>query len=173
MKRVIITILAIALPLVAAGSLQADTEWYSGHYEIVDSDIYGEVRIFNDVTLDIFGGDISRLETYDTTVTDWYGGEMSHLWTYDDSMVNVYGGELFTLYSHEDSLINLCAYDVLITDTGGYWNLGRVTGKYFSDNSSFIINLWSEETASHINIIPEPSTLLLLGSGGLLLRRKR
>jgi len=172
MKTKLFTILAVVISMRVC-PVQADTVWTSGHHEIFDGDTYGEVRIYNDVILDIFGGYIGRLETYDITVTDWYDGEMSHLWTYDDSIINVYGGELFTLYSHEDSLINLYAYDVLITDTGGYWNLGQVTGKYFSDNSSFIINLWSEDTASHINIVPEPTTLILFGIGTLLLRKKQ
>jgi len=38
-------------------NLQADTVWESGHHEIFDGNIYSEIWMYNDCTLDIFGGD--------------------------------------------------------------------------------------------------------------------
>lgn len=172
LRKEIVTIL-VAVMLFVVCPVKADTVWTSGHYEIFNGDVYGEVEIYNDVTLDIFGGDIYRLAAYDTTFTNWYDGEMYMLWTYDDSIINIYGGELHTLWSMGNSLVNICAYDVTITDTGGYWDLGQVIGTYFSNDTDFVFNLWSQDTSSHINIVPEPTTLLLLSLGGLFLRRSK
>ena len=149
-------ILVISVILAGASLVQGDTEWTSGHHEIVDGDVYGEISIYNDVTLDISGGQIGRLETYDVTLTDLFGGEMSMLWTYYDSTVNLHGGTLGTLLSEENSLVNIYGYDVVITDTGGGWDRGQVTGTYFLYDTPFVIDLWSQDTGSHINVIPEP-----------------
>ena len=148
------------------------TTWTEGHHEIFDGDTYWEVYIFNDVTLDIFGGSIFRLDAADTTLTNWYGGEMDTLRPRDDSIVNIYGGGLDTLGASENSLVNLYAYDIVITHTGGFWDDGQVTGKYYSNDESFNFDLWGQDTYLHINIIPEPATLFLLSFGGLFLRRK-
>jgi len=146
------------------------TTWTEGHHEIFDGDTYWETYIHNDVTLDIFGGDIYRLDAYDTTLTNWYGGQMDTLRARDDSIINIYGGNLWTFAGTENSLANLYAYDVLITHTGGFWDDGQVFGKFCADDSSFSFDLWGDNSYLHINIVPEPTSLLLLSLGGLLLR---
>ena len=152
--------------------LQADTVWESGHHEIVDGDIYGEIWMYNDCTLDIFGGDIFRLAAYDNTITYWYDGVMDILWARGDSIINIYGGQFTLLSAIDNSLVNLYAYDVVITHTGGFWDDGQVTGKYYLDDTSFIFDLWGQNTYSHINIIPEPASILLLSLGLLFLRKR-
>jgi hypothetical protein len=151
--------------------LQAEV-WTEGHYEIFDDDIYGEVDIYNDVTLDIFGGTIGRLAAYDTTVSDWYDGSMNVLWVNDNSIVNIYRGSLEEMAAIENGQINLYAYDIVHTTTGGHYGIGQVMGYYYSDNSYFCFDLGNLETYSHINIIPEPSTLLLISLGIIFLRKR-
>jgi len=169
MRKITLTILVVFV--LGACPVQADTVWTSGHHIITDAnDPFGEIRIYNDVTVDILGGQIGRLETYDVTATDMSGGEMYMLWTYYDSTVNLHGGTLGTLLSEEDSMVNIYGYDVVITDIGGAWDRGQVTGTYFLYDSPFVIDLWSQDTGSHINVIPEPVTVVLLGLGALALR---
>jgi hypothetical protein len=181
-----------AVMLLGVCPVQADTEWYSGHHVITDdNEPFGEIYIYNTVTLDILGGDIFRLDTYDTTITNWYDGQMDTLKTHDDSIVNIYGGSLDILREAENSVVslyggslgrfasdqngflNLYAYDVIHHTTGGYWNGGWVEGRYLNDNSYFDFDIPDDDTFLHINVIPEPTTLLLFGLGGLLLRKKR
>ncbi len=142
--------------------------WTSGHHEILDGEVHGEVYIYNDVTLDIFGGDIFRLAAFDTTITNWYNGTMDTLRPRDDSIINIYGGMLDTLGATENSIVNLYAYDLAITHTGGFWDDGQVSGKYYLDDTSFIFDLWGQNTYLHINIVPEPASLLLLSLGSLI-----
>jgi hypothetical protein len=162
---VVLFIFLISLPL------HADTVWESGHHEINDGDIYGEIWMYNDCTLDIFGGDIYRLTAYDTTITDWYDGVMDDLWVRDYSTVNIYGGVLDTLVATENSVINLFAYDVICHPTGGYYDRGWVEGKYLDNDLYFSYDLIHMDSISHINVVPEPTTLLLVCLGTILLKK--
>ena len=168
-----IIIRAALVVLLGGYAVQADTVWTSGHHDIVDGELYGEIYIYNDVTVDIFGGQIYRLETYDVTLTNWYDGEMIALWILGDSTVNIYGGSLERFDPRENAVLNLYAYDVIHHATGGYWGRGWLEGKYISDDSSFSFDLYDLDSLSHINVVPEPSILSLLCLGALFLRKKR
>jgi len=172
-------ILMIFTVLVFACQSQADTTWTTGHHEINIGETYGEIWMYNDCTLDILGGDISRLAAYDTTVTNWYDGTMVALWAKENSVVNIYGGRLVyydgrrgDMWADGQSVINLYAYDITHTTTGDHYGFGRLTGKYYLNDSPFGFDLYSSETYSHINIVPEPATFILLALGGMFLRKK-
>lgn len=163
----------IALILLCTlSAVNADTIWTEGYHEINDGDVYFEIYIYNDVTLDVLGGDIYKLETFDTTLTEWYAGEMDRLYVHDNSTANIFGGTLYTLEATQNSVVNIHAYDVIYDPLGGGYGEGWLEGTYYSDNSEFGFSLFSQDTYLHVNIIPEPSTILLLGLGGLLLRKR-
>jgi len=166
-----LSVLALAfLPV----NLQAGTVWESGHHEIFDGDVYAEIGIYNDVRLDIFGGDIGYVWAFNDTITNWYGGQMNYFVANDNSIVNIYGGTInIGLGGGDNSEINLYAYDISITHTGGHWDVGQVTGKYYANDTSFIFDLWGPDTYLHINIVPEPATFLLLALGVLGIRRRK
>jgi hypothetical protein len=166
MKTKVFLILVVTV-LIGACPAQADTVWLSGHHEIIDSDIYGEIWMYNDCTLDILGGDIYRLAVYDTTVTNWYGGEMVTLWAHDESIVNIYGGQLGDVWAAENSYVYLYAYDVTLDDVEYI-----LSGRYYSSNNFFSIDVHNQDIYSHIFVIPEPATFLLLILGGLLIKRR-
>ncbi|MHC4705727.1 MAG: hypothetical protein ACYS8I_01400 [Planctomycetota bacterium] len=168
MKTKMVIVAALML-LLEAHPTQGDTIWTSGHHEVIGGDIYGEIWMYNDATLDILGGDIFRLAAYDVTLTDWLAGQMDTMWAHDDSIINIHGGTLGDLWAAENSVINLYAYDVTHTTTGGRWDDGQVTGTYYSDHSSFTFDLY-QDAYSHINVVPEPATILLLAFASLLSR---
>ncbi|MHA2404325.1 MAG: PEP-CTERM sorting domain-containing protein [Candidatus Kariarchaeaceae archaeon] len=165
-------ILTILIMLFGACQVQADTVWESGHHEINDGDLYGEIWMHNDATADMWGGDVFKLEMFDTSVFDMIGGAMDLLGMRNDSVTYIRGGELGALGAIDDSIANLYAYDVIHHLTGGHFDCGWVEGKYYLDGTSFNFDLWSQNTYQHINIVPEPATFLLFGFGVFLLRKR-
>jgi hypothetical protein len=186
MKTQIKSIITVILILFCACPLQADTEWYSGHHEIFDGNGYGEIWMHNDATADMWGGYVFQLGTFDSSNFSMYGGTMNRLMVRGNSVVNIHSGELNQLaiytfgyykyyddntyeYIYDNGLVNLYAYDVVYHPTDEY--SGYIEGKYINNDQHFTFNTGLSDI-SHINIVPEPATLLLLSLGGLLLRKK-
>ena len=172
-RKSAIFLTGVVLMLAPMCPVQADTVWLSGHHEITDGDVYGEIYIYNDTTLDILGGDIYKLETFDISLTDWHAGEMDRLYVHDESAVNIFGGILYTLEATHDSSVNIFAYDVAYDPSGGGYGNGWLEGRYWSDDSSFGFSLFSQDTYSHVNVVPEPSMIVLIAIGGLIIRRRK
>jgi hypothetical protein len=169
--KAMISILIISI-FFGISTAQADVVWTEGYHELNTGDSHEHVGIYNDVQLNIYGGGTEYLHTYDSTLTNWYNGQISYLLVNDNSIINIYGGKLWTgLGASNNSIINLYAHDVILTHTGGYWDTGQLTGIYNLNNQSFSFDLWGSNTDTHIIIIPEPSTLFLLGIGCLFLRQ--
>ena len=120
----------------------------------------------------MFGGDVGKMETFDVTVFDMIGGEMDRLYVNDESTVNIFGGTLYTLEATENSMVYIYAYDVTYDPLAGGYGNGWLEGTYCSDDSRFMVSLFAQDTYSHITVIPEPATFLLLILGGFLVRRR-
>jgi hypothetical protein len=158
--------------LCVACPVQADTVWDSGHHEILNSETYGEIWMYNDATADMWGGDVFQLGALDSSRFNMFAGTMDIILLQDNSIVNIYGGTLGSLgiYTDENGLVNLYAYDVLYHFPPS--DIGWMEGKYIGNGQHFSFYV-SEAGASHINIVPEPTTLFLFGLGGLLTRKIR
>jgi hypothetical protein len=170
MKTRISAILVI-LMLCAVHPVLADIVWTEGHHEIVDGNVFGEIWLLNDATADMWGGDVLQLGALDSSGFSMFGGTMDYLLVRHESIINIHGGILSNLVIYdENGLVNLFAYDVAYHPTGG--GEGWMDGKYLIDDQYFTFNV-DEVDISHINVVPEPSTFLLLAWGGIFLRKKR
>jgi len=172
MRKIILAILVILVGTCSAkGAL-----WYSSGYNtFTDSDPQGEeIFVENDAVLDFLSGNATGLRVIHTATANIHGGSITYdLYTSQDSVSNVYLVDLEILTSAHNSIVNFYAYDVVFYGTGGINNEGYMTGTFYQDDAGFAIDFWNAETISHINIVPEPATLLLLGFGGLLLRKRK
>ncbi len=155
----------------------------------------GEIRTletFNTSTANISGVSIYGVSAWDYTtvnlsvtgnVTSLYarvsgtinmmGGIAEYLGAIDSSTINIYGGLITeSLGAWNDAVANIYGYDFNYDPMGGSRDGGQLTG-FWLDSSAFVIDLYGTETYSHINLIPEPCSLLLLALGYLFLRRKK
>ncbi len=173
MKQAIkILAVLVAVMLLGVGEVRADTEWTSGHHVVSGSDSYFEICMYSNATADIFGGEIYKLETFNITAVDIFGGQMDLLYVHDDSTINIYNGNLDALGVTENGSVDLYAYDVTYHPDGGHFDRGWIEGKYIADDLFFTFDLNHLDTFSHINVVPEPSTILLFALGTLFLRKQ-
>ena len=158
---------------VATSPLRATTWWDSGYHVINDGDVYGEVFLENDASLDMFGGSLLKLETLNLSSANIFGGQMDMLWTNDNTIVNIQGGSFDWIAASDSSLIYLYAYDVTYYPTGGLYDNSWLEGRYYSDDNLFSFTFYhGEQDFLHIMVVPEPSTFLLLIFGVALLKRR-
>jgi len=100
-------------------------------------------------------------------------GVVDHLGAIDSATVNLWGGVISDrLIASDSSIINIFGYSLVKTSSGGQYGYGQVYGFWF-DSAPFIIDLSGSDTYSRINLIPEPSSLIMLMFGSLLLKRRR
>ena len=118
-------------------------------------------------TIDIFVVDV--IDSGSINIT---GGLVDGLVASNYGIINLYGG-IVTDYlgAIEFSKVNVFGYNLVKTSTGGHYGYGQVYG-FYNDGSSFSIDLSGSETYSHIDLIPEPGTLLLLLIGVGFLRNR-
>jgi hypothetical protein len=124
--------------------------------------------------INLNGGNVRLVRIEQNSVANVSNGTFEFLSVKEDSRVNLYNGVINYLSATGNSVVYLYAYDVSFTTTGGDYNTGQITGKYLLNNNTFCINFGSAvESYSHIIVVPEPVTLLLLAVGGLVLRRRK
>jgi len=190
MRKIILVILvafAGTCPVLA----YPDKDFYSSD-EINDGDYWSNVNIYgNDTVVDMFGGWVGNLTTHNQSIFNVYGGSVDFLLTSSDSSfiniddsidigtitveefgtVDIHSGSINALSATGGS-INLYAYDITYDPTGGSFGEGELTGRYYKNDNFFAYDL-HEGVYPYITVIPEPATFLLVGLGGLLLRKKR
>jgi hypothetical protein len=168
-------LMVVMVWLFAACRVQADVIWDSGYHEIKTGDAYVEIWLHNDATAEMSDGSVMQLGAVDSSRFNMHGGSMYRLLVRDDSVVNIYGGDLtyLVIYGNENGVVNLHAYDVVYhpsDDSASGW----IDGKYIANDQYFKIDRFPETYfLEHVNIVPEPGTLLLMGFGAFLFGRKR
>ncbi len=192
--------LFIAILIVTAAITQAAIDWdiYGGNETIVAGSDYRIVNVYDDDSdhafLDISGGTISSLSTYDLSVADISDGSIGTIVAKNSSEVNVYGGNIYqALQSSDSAVINLFGltgdptltylgtgviniygynFDFLASGTGP--KDGWLSGNWANGNpfEFYLRNLPEAFPNSQIVLheIPEPATVLLFGLGSFFLR---
>jgi len=103
-------------------------------------------------------------------IANMYGGTVEYVGVGDSGMVNLYGGIITEcLGAYDLAIVNIYGYGFNYDPTAGSRDGGQLTGFWF-DDTPFTIDLSGEQTYSHVNLIPEPSSLILLTLGALMLR---
>jgi hypothetical protein len=177
-------------------SVSAFADLNSGTQNIYNGESFGQFFVRNDATVNVFGGQIdafymedhSTLNVYsgninvyasliENSTANFFGGITKSIMAGENSRVTLSGGQIKELqskyYSADPQHITLiCQSGYLLTYTNTA--ITGVSGLWI-DGTSFNIKLgtmYGSDILSNITIIPEPATMLLLGIGGLLIRRK-
>lgn len=101
------------------------------------------------------------------------GGTADRLGAGDSGTLNLYGGTINeSLGASREAVINIYGYGFNYDPNAGSRDGGQLTG-FWLDYTPFTIDLYGIETYSHINLIPEPGSLILLSFGSLIIKRRR
>jgi len=159
-------------------------DWSSATIEdtapLIDEDTGGiwAVTTYSYGIFNFNGGEINSIEAYVDSTVNMTGGSLTSLRMDNESQAHLEGGLIENLASDqtlvgglpwEEALIHIFCLDYL------YDSPSNLLTGHWGDNSAFSINLIDIGTVPtydyiQFHIIPEPTTILLLGLGGLLLR---
>lgn len=141
-------------------------------------------------TVNTFGGSIYGLYAYDTSmvdvrdnahvdilrargysVVDVSGGTLDLISASLFGTVSLSGGLISDYLAAADSgIINVYGYNLSKVASGGGYGYGFVEGQW-DDGTIFTIDFGGPDTYSRVMLIPEPSTLLLIITGTLFVRK--
>ena len=141
--------------------------------------LYGTINIYGGTVGDsliCWDGGRANIYNIDQINTAYGFSIIAH---HASGLINIYGGAgtggfINQLDIGGTSYANIYGFDLIKISTGGYYGCGTVSGRWKS-GQSFVFNNYYSCDLSRINLIeiPEPATLLLLGLGGLVMRKCR
>ena len=171
---------------------------YSGTLTVQENDSYGSTLVYNSAAVDMTGGDILSLDMLNSSTADISGGSITqglYAWNNstvnmtdgtigwnldasDSSTVNLYGGEITDwLYATDDTVVNIYGYGFSYDPDAGGWNGGQLTG-FWLDDTPFTIDMLDNIAVDstyydHVNLVPEPGSLIMICGGCLFLRKRK
>ena len=150
-----------------------------------------EVGAFDTSTVNLLGGNLSGAIAWDNAevnlfncdysldlsvggsgIANMTGGTVDYVSAGGSGIINLFGGFVAnSLNAWDSAVVNVHGYDLFKTTTGGFYGYGQVSG-FWLDSMAFTIDFSTAETYSHINLVPEPSTLVLMGLGMMIMKGK-
>jgi len=150
-----------------------------------------EMGAFDTSTINIFSGNLSGAVAWDNAevnlfdcdysldlsvggsgIANMTGGTVEYLSAGGSGIINLFAGLVTdSLNAWDSAAVNVYGYDLSKTITGGVYGYGQMSG-FWLDDTAFTIDFSTAETYSHINLVPEPGTLILMGLGMMIMKRR-
>jgi hypothetical protein len=177
----IILVIILSLALFPIQLKAVDFTWTEGHYDLPlpDYTSINMLNTYNDVTVSMYGGGVYQFSMYNDSELTVYGGNMTYLNLYNNATASFLGLSILAeLYIDPTSTaqVNLYANFDRFEPSDPYndpYGGGHVYGNWLANNMPFNINLVGSGAYTHVQFVPEPATLVLLGFGSLAILRRR
>jgi len=157
---------------------------------IHEGDEYAEVHVYDDATVGMTGGRVVDLYANDSSTVNLFDGEVLWLYAEDSSRICMYGGSIdralsltgssvASLYGgmsgaevdiFDSGVVKVYGYGFEFQSTGPPGTTGWLSGYWLDGtpfNKMYLRNLPEPFPGSHVVLIPEPGTVLLVALGGV------
>ncbi len=169
-KTILLTIFCVLISPVFAEI------WYVDDYlAINDGEVYdGEIFVTGSGVVELFGGVAGKIETRDNSSAILRGGSVYWLDIKGNSIGEIYEGQIGegALGLYDESIAYLYAYNVQFYQSDDFGQ-SQIEGTYYLSNEDFMIPVWDKEHFSKIQVVPEPTGILVLSVGVLFIRKQK
>lgn len=139
----------------------------------------GQINLGDTGSMNLYGGEVGTIEVYGNSSVSISAGYVELLYVNGHSAVTVTGGEVGSvtvgMNVSEDAIVTFVCDLTSLNYTYAQEKLVGIDGRWL-DGSSFDIEVKNQgylPTSDYLQFVPEPTTLLLMALGGLLLHRRR
>ena len=151
-----ILLVTAAVVLLGAAKVQAVNITFNTSGVIDGNDVYDNVYIYNDDTIvDMLGGLVDSIGTYDASTVNVTGGQVSTLGAHEFSTANVSGGEVYSLGARDSATVNLSDIGNVssLSARGDYGTVNMTGGttEYAGAGESGILNLYGGVVTDSLN----------------------
>ena len=182
-----ILIVSLAFLPLCANATPIDIDIYND--TTISSGEYGTVNIYDtppeQTTVTMTGGQVTDLYTYQSSMVNLVDGYIYGFYVTNSSMIDMLGGAIHHLMIGDSAIANLRGGQITYHISASGSSIFNIYGKEFyyigdhlhglwADNSSFDIWVRGPGTNEHVVLheIPEPITILFLGLGYFLIKRR-